>query len=145
MSEEAPRGYFPGSRTPLPFDNAPAATPAPAETSWDARSTKKVINGTEVEFFSIGAVCAALGRPAVTIRLWIRQGHLPAATYRMPTRTSENGAVITGRRLYTRHQVESIVRVAEQHGILGTDRVDWSRHTGFAQDVRNAWATSTNT
>lgn len=132
------RGYFPGSRTPLPTALKPVVqkTEHVRPTAvWDSRPTQKVINGQTVDFFSIGAVCAALGRPAVTIRLWIREGHLPAATYRMPDRNE-----IKGRRLYTRAQVEALIAVAEAHGILGATRVNWAEHPTFADDVRNAWA-----
>lgn len=138
---EAPRGFFPGSRVPLPTPVSEKSTKRKTSsgrptTTWDARPTKKNIRGVDVEFFAIGAVCAALGRPAVTIRLWIRQGHLPQATFRMP---DKNG--IKGRRLYTREQVEAIIAVAEAHGIRTAERVDWSKHTTFADDVRKAWST----
>lgn len=93
-----------------------------------------MINGETVELFAIGAVCAALGRPAVTIRLWIRQGHLPQATFRMPER---NG--VKGRRLYTRAQVEAIIQVAEAHGIRDASRVDWNNHTTVASEIRELW------
>lgn len=131
------RGYFPGSRTPLPTQvESKKKQPAKREVvAWDARPTKKAVNGQMVDFFSIGAVCAAFGRPAVTIRLWIRQGHLPPATFRMPDR---NG--VKGRRLYTREQVEALIEVADAHGIREAGRVDWSKHGGFADDVRRAWA-----
>lgn len=135
--EVAPRGYFPGSRTPLPTETSVKDKPAKKRelVDWDARPTKKLVNGEYVDFFSIGAVCAALGRPAVTIRLWIRQGHMPQAAFRMPDR---NG--IKGRRLYTREQVEAIIKVAEAHGIRDAERVDWNKHTTFAADVREAWS-----
>lgn len=134
-NEVAPRGYFPGSRTPLPTE---AVTEQPARkrelATWDSRPNRKFVGGTHVDFFAIGAVCAALGRPAVTIRLWIRQGHLPASPFRMPDR---NG--VRGRRLYTREQIEALIVVAEAHGIRDAERVDWSRHTTFADDIRAAW------
>lgn len=135
-NEVAPRGYFPGSRTPLPTEvESKKKQPAKRETGvWDARPTRKIVNGMPVDFFPIGAVCAAFGRPAVTIRLWIRQGHLPPATFRMPDR---NG--VKGRRLYTREQIEALIRVADEHGIREAGRVDWTKHTTFAEDVRNAW------
>lgn len=134
--EDESRGFFPGSRTPLPTAEKPSQKTEQVRPTgiWDTRPTQKVINGETVDFFSIGAVCLALGRPAVTIRLWIRDGHLPAATYRMPDRNE-----IKGRRLYTRAQVEQLVKVAEAHGILGATRVIWKEHPTFADDVRAAW------
>jgi hypothetical protein len=85
--------------------------------------------------FPIGAVCAALGRPPVTIRLWSRQGHLPQAPQRLPT---VNG--VAGRRLYTRAQVEALIVVAERHGLFVRRRINWTEHPTFAAEVREAWA-----
>lgn len=138
MSEDF-RGFFPGSKTPLPGEPTKEKT-APEKAAWDARPVVKVVKGQEVQFFTIGALCAALGRPPVTVRLWIRKGRLPAASYRMPDR---NG--IKGRRLYTRAQIEAIIEVATRHGIIDNPRVDWSKHSTFADDIRTIWSTLTLT
>ena len=77
------RGYFPGSRTPLPEDPPKGIKPRPVvETSWDARPTMKVVGGVPTEFFVIGALCKALNRPPVTIRLWIKEGRLQAKPHK---------------------------------------------------------------
>lgn len=130
------RGFFPGSSVPLPGDTQEIEEPD--NVSWDTRPVVKLVKGKEVEFYTIGALCSALGRPAVTIRLWIRQGHLPAATFRMPDR---NG--IKGRRLYTREQVEAIISVARSHRILDSPRIEWSKHKTFAEEIREIWSTLT--
>lgn len=137
MTEEEFRGWYPGTNKLLPPVDA---TPLPLEKDpvlWDSKPFVKWVNGEQREFFTIGALCMALERPAVTIRLWIRQGRLPPATFRMPT---VNG--IAGRRLYTRSQIEDIVRVATEHQVLGVKAVDWSAHPTFKQDVLAAWADS---
>jgi hypothetical protein len=131
---EAPRGYFPGSRQPLPEGKQIAPTPEKVPQTWDANPHIKIVGGEKVEFFVIGALCAALGRPPVTIRSWVKQGHIPDARFRMP---DKNG--IRGRRLYTRTQIEALIKTAEVHGILGSNRVDWTQHRTFADDVREAW------
>lgn len=135
MSDGFPRGWYPGTSRPLP----PVDEPRPendqaVEVDWDARPYRKQVNGKEVEFFTIGAVATALHKSAVTIRLWTRQGHLPPARYRMPKKGTTEG-----RRLYTRDQVEAVVTIARDHGILDGDRVEWSRHPTFAAEVREAW------
>lgn len=132
---EAPRGYYPGSRVPLP--SGPESKPRKEQTleEWDSNPVWKNIGAVKTEFFTIGALCAALGRPAVTIRLWVRLGHLPDATFRLPDKSG-----VRGRRLYTRKQVEAIIQTAEAHRILGSTRVNWNQHPTFAADVRQAWS-----
>lgn len=132
------RGTYPGSKKALPVVGETKPEPKQEKQEWDARPLKKWINGKEVELFAIGALCKALGRPPVTLRLWIRQGHLPREPFRLPTR---NG--IKGRRLYARQHIEAIIRVATEHGIIDSPRVDWSKHPTFADDIRTAWATIT--
>lgn len=129
------RGFYPGSKVPLPTEPIEQPKPEKPEVAWDSRPYVKKVRGKEVEFFALGAVCTALGKSAVTIRNWIRQGHLPQASFRLP---EKNG--IKGRRLYTRAQIEALVRVAEAHKIVGSVRVDWSKHQSFASEVREAWA-----
>jgi hypothetical protein len=116
--------------------------------AWDDRPYRKVIGGVEREFFAIGALGKALDRPLVTLRLWIRQGHLPQATYRLPTKQvpvfDADGTQIEtreqkGRRLYTREQILAVVRIATQHGLLGAVRIEWSEHPTFAQEIADAW------
>jgi hypothetical protein len=133
--KEAPRGYYPGSRVPLPSGKETKPTKEVTPQTWDSRPVWKVISSVKTEFFTIGAVCAALGRPPVTIRLWVKHGHIPDATFRLPDKSG-----IRGRRLYTRKQVEAIIQTAEDHGILGSTRVNWTQHQTFAADVRKAWA-----
>lgn len=137
--DEEFRGYYPGSKKTLPVGEAQPAQPDENVDSWDARPTKKIVNGKEVEFFTIGAVAKALSKSVVTVRHDIRQGHLPQATFRLPDKTT-NGRVTKGRRLYTRPQIEAVIAVAKAHGILGEKRIDWTKHTTFAADVRKAWS-----
>lgn len=134
------RGYYPGSKTPLPVDEKPK--PAPKDgNAWDSNPVVKRVSGADVELFTIGAVCKALGRPPVTIRLWVRQRHIPDATFRLPGKTSPSGRRIEGRRLYTRKQIEGLIQVFKTHGIYEAERVDWSKHPTFLEDVKKAWET----
>lgn len=116
--------------------------------NWDQRPYQKVLNGKTQELFAIGGLAAALGRPLVTIRLWIREGKLPQATYRLPTRQipvfAPDGKVShyreqKGRRLYTRGQIEAVLRLMQEHDILLSPRIEWTAHKSFAHEVADAW------
>ena len=120
---------YPGSRHPR---RAVAAAPAPAEApSWDARPVKKRIKGVDRELFPVGALAAAVGRSAVTMRLWERNGVLPAAKFRLQNKNN-----VGGRRYYTRGQIEAIVRIAGDLGMLGEQR---RIHPDFTANVVQAW------
>jgi hypothetical protein len=133
MSE--PQEFYPGSRRKI---DAPKQQPKESPCTWDSKPFTKWINRKPVEMFAIGAVCSALGRPAVTIRLWIRQGHLPQAPFKLP---DNNG--VKGRRMYSRKHVELLLDIATKHGIVDMPRVDWTKHQSLADEVREAWSTIT--
>lgn len=144
--EEGFRGYFPGSRTPLPTDSTPPSPEQQETPRISHRPVTKWHNGQPTEFFTIGAVSEALQRPLVTVRLWERKGYLPKATFRLPDKTTSDGRRVAGRRLYTRAQVDAIVKVAEARGIAGSARVDWSaHHPAFAEEIRAEWNNTNNT
>lgn len=72
------------------------------------------INGVEMEFFTVGDLGRALGgRKAVTMRKWEIEGILPPTVFRAPSLDDR-----AKHRLYTREQVEGIVRIAEEEGVL---------------------------
>jgi hypothetical protein len=129
------RGYYPGSRVPLPSANEPPAEPETEPVGWDSRPYKKFVSGKEVEFFTIGAPAKALNKSVVTLRHWIKKGYFPQSNYRLP---EKNG--IAGRRLYTRPQIEALIAIATKHDIVDGSRVDWSKHKTFAREVREAWS-----
>lgn len=141
--------FYPGSRHRRRAAPEPVQPQLPlAGADWDERPYRKVIGGREREFFTLGALGKALDRPLVTLRLWIRQGHLPNATYRLPTKqvpvfdeagTQTSTREQKGRRLYTREQIEAVIRVAAQHGLLGAHRVEWSDHPTFAHEIAEQW------
>lgn len=108
-----PALHYPGSKQ-LRRAVAPAAKPEPKdESAWDAKPIIKSIKGEQVELFTIGQLGQALGRAAVTMRLWERNGVIPTARMRL---TNKNGK--GGRRYYTRAQVEGIRQIAKEEGLL---------------------------
>lgn len=66
-----------------------------------------VVDGKELELFTIGELCDRLDRERQTIRKWERDGIIPPAQYRSKS----------GRRLYTKQQIDAIVSVVEKYNI----------------------------
>lgn len=101
--------YFPGSRQEI------SAPPGPPDVLAGETGRMFTIGGREVELFSIGQLAAALNRAPATIRKWEQDGVIPKATYTKPgANQSPNGR----RRLYSREQIEALVRIAQEEGIL---------------------------
>lgn len=137
MSAEEFRGYYPGSKQELPPRYVEPAKPVKDDDSWDSHPIIKRVGGEPKEFFTLGALCKVFNRPPVTIRLWIKHDKIPEARFRMPA----NGASRGGRRLYTRPQIEVLIKIAAQRGLLNAPRITWENHRTFASDVRAAWDT----
>jgi hypothetical protein len=112
---------YPGRRKPVNRD--PEATPDDTPL-WDANPAKYVVAGEEVEFFYIGALARALGYSVQAIRLWESQGLMPNSGYRSPRTKGKvaGGRSDKGKRIWTRAQVEGILRVAKKHGVILPNR-----------------------
>ncbi|MFI0265668.1 MerR family transcriptional regulator [Streptomyces luteogriseus] len=124
--------YFPGSSQKIPRrqpSELALVRSAPKEPeSWDANPRKYEINGQLYEFFTIGHLAAALGKATVTIRLWEQQGFIPNPD-RSPSAHADKR-----HRIYSRAQIEGIVRIAGEEGILYAARPR-IRNTRFADRV----------
>jgi hypothetical protein len=110
--------FYPGSTKPIvrhPNRNALHTEAAPSAADWDAKPRKYNVGGVETEFFTLGNLATALGRQPVTIRKWEREGVIPKSTYQSPGRDNDPRG---RRRLYTRAQIEGIVRIALEEGVL---------------------------
>jgi hypothetical protein len=101
-------GFYPGSRTPV---REYTGTPDPGldlgEGQW------LMVDGNPSEFFTIGVLSAALNRQPVTIRKWEREGVIPKPEFHDPRLRG-----LGKRRLYTREQIETAVKIATEEGIL---------------------------
>lgn len=111
---------FPGSRPPV---NRQPEAPAPEpDILWDSHPLMRFVNGVEYEFFQVGALAEALGRQPVTIRSWETKGLLPGTPFRsaMPSRSplATLGKTAKGRRLYLRAQIEGILQIASEEGVI---------------------------
>jgi hypothetical protein len=130
--------FYPGSRHKRRESTPP---PAPkAEVAWDSKSYKKTLpSGKDVEMFALGALADALGRPIITVRHWIKEGHVPPSPYRLPTKKNKNGEEHKGRRLYTRKMIEAAVQIFTEAGLMDSTRIDWVKHRLVAEKLNETW------
>ena len=110
--------FYPGSRKPLVrHPNRVLDGPKPIDPdSWDHKPRILKLGGVDTEFFTVGQLAQALGRRPVTIRTWERNKIIPNATVRIPS-DDPRGV----RRLYTRPQVEGLIKIAQEEGLLNGD------------------------
>lgn len=130
---------IPGSKKSLTEDRAKRSKKDDPEkpTGWDRRPVIRSVGGRNQEFFTIGALCEALGKKPQTIRKWIRNGWLPKARYRLPVATSAMLGTATGKRLWSRAEVEGIIKIAEEEGIVRTvDEAGFN--VNYIPDIRNS-------
>jgi hypothetical protein len=142
IADPAPTQFYPGStrrisRRPVrtQTDLRPEAVAQVDPDRWDVKPQVKPFNGGYREFFGIGDLAKALRRDAVTIRKWEASGVIPRATYVISGKTT-NG----NRRLYTREQIEIMVRIAEAEGLFdGDPRGIRIADTRFTDRVKEAF------
>jgi DNA-binding transcriptional MerR regulator len=110
---------YPGKRRPIGRDQPKKARSGPQElAAWDDHPRKLMFNGVETEFFTIRHVALALDRSTRTIRTWERREVIPPATFRASPPIKGSVVKQTGDRLWTRAQVEAMVRVAREERVL---------------------------
>jgi hypothetical protein len=123
--------YFPGSRKKR---GEKIENTTPEEDAWDSNPVTYLIKGVDQEFFFIGALAQALNKKPVTIRRWITEGVIPEARYRSPKIPNTRGGA--GRRLWTRAQINAIVKIAKDEGVFEDPKK--SRSIQFKARVRKA-------
>ncbi len=108
-------------------------------TAWDSKPyVKSLPDGTDMEFFTIGALAIALGRPIISIRHWIKSGYLPVSPYRLPAKVDVNGEERLGRRLYSRPMIEVAVAMFGKAGLLNVKRIQWPNQE-LTSAIAEAW------
>jgi hypothetical protein len=131
--------YYPGSKRKRRETETKTQVDI-VEKTWDARPYVKTLpSGEDVEFFTLGALADALGRPIVTLRDWMKKGHIPNAPYRLPAKEDKHGDVRKGRRLYSRDMIEATVEIFDKAGLLHLTKIEWSNHRQVSQDIAEAW------
>lgn len=112
---------YPGTTRPILPRQHPhvvSRQPAPDDVyRWDAKPYILAVEGFPREFFTIGHLSGALLRSAMTVRGWEAQGFFPK-----PTFTVNGGNKYAKRRLYTRRQIEGVIQIAQEEGILDSRR-----------------------
>jgi hypothetical protein len=109
--------YYPGSKRKIDRTD-PEGTKADG-LGWDAKPRMYKKNGKDTEFFTVGHLAIAMNRKPLTIRQWERKGIIPKSTYQ---RAGRNGSQHGRRRLYTRPQIEGMIQIAGDEGLLSNDR-----------------------
>ena len=90
---------------------------------WDHKPVVYNYGGVAREFFTIRHLSAALGRSQVTIRSWENKGVLPKTPFRSPApRQSAIQTKPKGKRLWTREQIEGLIKIAEETGCIIDDK-----------------------
>jgi hypothetical protein len=110
---------YPGKRKPVLRQPEVKAMGGPQELeAWDDHPRVLYLAGVETEFFTIRHVALALGRSTRTIRTWERKEVIPPATFRAAKPHKGSQVKTKGDRLWTRPQVEAMVRIAREERIL---------------------------
>jgi hypothetical protein len=109
---------YPGRRKPV---NRQPRKPIPEPPPfWDAKPVFYRVGGEKREFFLISHLAKALDYSVQSIRAWEAAGLMPRTPYRSPRtrRPVAAGRSNKGRRLWTREQVEGILRLAKKHQVI---------------------------
>ena len=131
--------YYPGSKRKRKMVEEAKPQKTIEEKTWDARPYVKNVNGKDIEFFTLGALAQALGRPVITLRDWMKKGHLPTAPFRLPEKEDRHGELRKGRRLYSREMIETAVEVFDKAGLLYLNKIEWSNNRQVTLDIAEAW------
>ena len=132
--------FYPGSKRKRK-EKVEKVSSVVLDSNWDSKPYKKTLpNGRDLEMFTIGALAAALGRPVITIRAWLKEGYLPASPYRLPTKKNIKGEDHHGRRLYSRAMVEKVLELFASAGLLEVKRIEWSLHRQLSNEIAEAWS-----
>lgn len=129
---------YPGSRHEI-SRSAPTRRVQAVIQDWDDKPEKKVINGQEVEFFTLDALAKAVGRSGDVVRKWIKHGYLPQAPYRSRGYEYADGRKVLGKRLYSRGMIEVLLVLFTKYSIQPKSRMKWRDYPMLPQEIKEAW------
>jgi hypothetical protein len=125
---------YPGRRKPVnrgTKDTAPLDTPV-----WAVNPMRYKLPGSDEvrEFYTISHLAKALDYSIQSIRAWEDRGLLPRSGIRSPRTRGKAQAAGShkGKRLWTREQIEGILRLARRHKVIVNRRPPTA---AFARDV----------
>ena len=130
---------FPGKRVPKNRPDSPEVVNSVLENRYNGIKGKEyIINGEKLMMYTIGQVCAALGKSAVTLRSWESQGWIPKSSFRTPPPNNVQipGKASKGRRLYTQQQLDTLIDGVSLFNIADRHRGDWE---AFKQYIQENW------
>jgi hypothetical protein len=109
---------YPGKRKPVLRSIRRPKAPEPP--GWDADPVYYVQDGEKREYFTIRHLAAALDYSQQSIRAWENSGLLPKSGYRSPKprKPTIGGRNTKGKRLWTREQIEGLLKIAEEEGVI---------------------------
>jgi hypothetical protein len=109
---------YPGRRRPVNRDGKKRTIPK--QQVWDGHPVFYMVNGNRQEFFTIGHLAKALGYSQQSIRAWEATGLLPKSGIRSPKarKPMAGGRSTKGKRLWTREQIDGILRIAQAEGVI---------------------------
>lgn len=131
--------YYPGSKRKRRETTPKNKRAIKDGSDWTTTAVfRKLPSGELHEFYQVGALAQALGRPLVTIRYWIKEGYLPQAPYRLADKETKNGEKMRGRRLYSRAQIEKAVELFGKAGVMDKTRIQWPNQQ-LTNAIAEAW------
>ena len=135
---------YPGRRKPI--NRTPPMSSSNADAGWDDRPLVYKVAGMDVQFFTIGHLAKALGYSVESIRAWENNRLLPKSRYRTPNPKVANQPehLRRGRRLWTREQIEGILRIASEEGVILNKKPPTTRFAVRVQALFNEIHESTS-
>lgn len=116
---QEPGKNYPGKREPK-MRSIKRTAPADDKPPWDENPVYYMVKGERREFFTIRHLAAALDYSQQSIRAWENSGLLARSPFRSPKprKPTIGGRNTKGKRLWTRAQIEGILRIAREEGVI---------------------------
>lgn len=130
---------YPGKRLPKNRETIQKVSNSLLDDRYNgAKGKDYVINGEKLVLYTIGQVCKALAKSAVTIRMWESKGWIPKPSFRTPPPTGSQipNKALKGRRLYTQQQLDTLIDAVALFNIADHRRGDWE---GFKKHIQENW------
>lgn len=130
---------FPGKRVPKNRPDGQKVDNSTLEDRYHGAVGKEyVINNERMMMYTIGQLCKALSKSAVTIRMWESKGWIPKSSFRTPPPNGPQipGKASKGRRLYTQQQLDTLIDAVALFNIAEPHRADW---VGFKTYINENW------
>ena len=134
--------FYPGSKRKrkTPAAKVNKVEKQQAQDDWSGKPIKRMVNGKELDFYTVGALASALNKSEVSVRLWIRKGYIPTEPYRLPAITMPDGRVVPGKRLYLKEMIEAIRESFGRRGLLESRRIEWRDHPDLSNEILLSWS-----